>query len=285
MSPADVANRLTGPFGNPNAFGQLLAYGMVLAIAWFTITTSSRLRTMLVVAVGILGWALAESLSRGGAATLLAGLVVLAFARGRTIGIAAVTFALAVVIVGYPLFVEFRLTTERGAASSEVLGELNASDEGRLDAILAGPELFATSPIFGVGFGQYQYASASLSGATEGLVAHNWYGTVLAELGLVGIVLWLAILLTVSRWLRRRPKRPRSIGFAVFGAFTVGCLFLQPPTSFQLSTLPIIAIAAALLADWGEGDAAAEAEPRRQSGSRGTRHAPARRSSERAARA
>lgn len=251
MSPANIGGRVTGTFGNPNAYGQSLAYGIVLAAGWMTFTRSLRLRAALLAAIGIMVYAVSLSLSRGAIATLLAGLVVLAFARGRAIGFAAVGVALALVIVGYPLFVEFRLTTDRGSASSAVVAQLNESDEGRLDAILAGPELFATSPIFGIGFGEYEYSSALVTVQGGGLVAHNWYGTVLAEQGLLGIALWLLMLVTVVGWLRSRPAIPRSIGFAILGAAVVGCLFLQPPTSFQMSVLPIIVLTGAVVGDWG----------------------------------
>jgi hypothetical protein len=258
LAPSDISFRATGPFGNPNSFGQLLAYGGVLAAGWVANSHSVRVRVGLVILVGVMAYALSLSLSRGAIATLLAGLVVLAFARSRALGLLTVTAALALVVVGYPLFVELRLSTEAGGVNAESLAQLAASDEGRLDAILAGPELFAISPIFGIGFGQYEYLSAVVTGQPEGIVAHNWYGTVLAEQGLLGIVLWALALIAASRWLRERPARPRSIGFALLGAFAVGCMFLSVPTSFQMSTIPIVVLTAALVADWGRS---AEVDP------------------------
>lgn len=247
---AAIADRASGPFGNPNNYGQFLAYGMVLALGCFAITRSTRLRVGLAVAVSIMGIAVLLSLSRGALATLLAGMVVFAFARSRALGLTALSAALALVIIGYPLFVESRLVTEVGSASAEAAKGLELSDEGRLSAVLAGPELFATSPIFGIGFGQYKFMSALVSEQGAGLVAHNWYGTVLAEQGLLGLGLWLAMLVAVGSWLRSRPPRPRSIGLAMLGAGIVGCMFLQPPTTFQISVLPIIVITAALVGDW-----------------------------------
>ena len=250
MPTADVASRAAGPFGNPNSFGQLLAYASVLAAGWFACTRSPRLRAGFVVVVGIMVYAMSLSLSRGAIAALLAGIVALAFTRSRALGLAAVGGALVLVIVGYPLFVELRLTTETGSASAAAAAELAASDAGRLSAVLAGPALFATSPIFGIGFGQYKYMSALVTDQGAGLVAHNWYGTVLAEMGLLGIALWILMLVAVARWLRLRPPHPRLIGFAMLGAVVVGCLFLEPPTSFQTSIVPTLVLTAALVADW-----------------------------------
>lgn len=284
LAPSDVASRATGPFGNPNSFGQLLAYATALAAGWFASTHSLRLRAGLLVAVGIMGYAVSLSLSRGAVATLFAGLVALAFTRSRAMGFAAVGAALVLVIVGYPMFVEWRLTTEAGSASSAAVAQLAASDEGRLGAVLAGPALFATSPIFGIGFGQYKYMSALVTDQGAGLVAHNWYGTVLAEQGLVGIVLWLLMLVTVGVWLQSRPARPRSIGFAMLGAVIVGCLFLEPPTSFQTSVLPTIVLTGALVGDWAGRTRATGTEGQRTPAGAGHRPGKARRPVEAAGR-
>jgi O-antigen ligase len=251
LSPVAEGVRASGPFGNPNNYGQLLAYAIVLAAGLFVIAYSFRLRAGLLAIAGICAYAMSLSLSRGAIATLLAGLVVLAFARSRALGFAAASIALALVLVGYPLFLESRLTTDEGSASSAAVAELAASDEGRLSAILAGPELFAMSPVFGIGFGQYKYMSALVTEQGAGLVAHNWYGTVLAEQGILGIVLWVAMLVGVAGWLRTRPPRPRLIGLAMLGAVIVGCMFLEPPTSFQTSTVVMIVLTGALVAEWG----------------------------------
>ena len=256
--PSDVASRATGPFGNPNSFGQFLAYACTLAAGWFVWTRSLRVRSGLMVAAGVMGYALSLSLSRGAIVALLSGLVVLAFTRSRRTGLVAVGVALALGIVGYPLFVQLRLATEAGSASAAAAAVLASSDEARLGAILAGPALFTTSPIFGIGFGQYKYVSALVSDEGGGLVAHNWYGTVLAEQGLLGIVLWLLMLIAVAAWLRARPPRPRSMGGAMLGAAAVGCMFLEPPTSFQTAVVPAMVLTAALVANWtGRADAPA----------------------------
>ena len=230
LTPLEVGTRVTGPFGNPNAYSQMLAYASVLAVGWIASTRSLRVRAALLVAVGIMGFAMTLSLSRGAIATLLFGLVAFGFARGRTFGLGALGVALALVILGYPLFVEVRIATDAGSVSAAAAAELESSDDARLGAIMAGPAVFATSPVFGVGFGQYKYVSPLVTDEGAGLVAHNWYGTILAEQGLLGLSLWLMTLVTVRSWLVSRPARPRSIGLAMLAATVVGCLFLALPT-------------------------------------------------------
>ena len=261
LTPLEVGTRVTGPFGNPNAYSQLLAYAIALAAGLIASTHSLRVRAGLLLPVAIMGYAMTLSLSRGAIATMLAGLVVLAFARGRRIGIAALGVTLALVILGYPLFVEVRLATDAGSVSAAAAEELTSSDDSRLGAIMAGPAVFATSPVFGVGFGQYKFVSPLVTDEGAGLVAHNWYGTVLAEQGLLGIGLWLATLIAVRSWLLSRPERPRLIGLTMLGAAVVGSMFIALPLSFQTSVLPNMVITAALVAEWG-GRAAAAADGR-----------------------
>jgi hypothetical protein len=251
VAKADVGSRANGPFGNPNSFGQCMAYGAILSVTWAWLLRRTAFRWILLGTAAIFTYAVAISLSRGAVAALLAGLVAFAFSRNRTAGVAAIIAALALVGIGYPLFVEYRVSLDFAAHSAAAVAELNSSDAGRLGAVLAGPALFAMSPIFGIGFGQYKYMSGLVTTAGAGLVAHNWYGTVLAELGTVGTVLWGLVLVAVARWMWRRPSVPRTMGGSMFVAVVVGCLFLEPPTAFQTSVIPALVVAAALVADWG----------------------------------
>jgi O-antigen ligase len=92
--------------------------------------------------------------------------------------------------------------------------------------------------------------SAQFTGPGNSIVAHNWYLIVLAEQGTVGIVLTTLLLVALVAALRTRPRFPRSVGFGALGAYAVGALYLEAPTSFETSVLPILVIVAALASDW-----------------------------------
>jgi O-antigen ligase len=154
-------------------------------------------------------------------------------------------------LVVYPAFVEWRLVNLTGSASAAAFEVMARSDEGRLAGVLAGLPLFLSSPIVGVGFGQYLAASVEVFGSQAVLGAHNWYVYVLAEQGVVGITLWLIVLVAVVAELRNRPSAPRRVGFAVFSSLAVASLFLEAPTSFQTVALPSLFLVAALVSDWG----------------------------------
>jgi O-antigen ligase len=249
----DFGIRAVGSFSNPNYFGFAGALATTTALAWASITESPRMRAALLLAAGICAGALVLTLSRGGIVTLLAGLSVLAFVRFRYRGVLAMMAILIAFGLVYPFLANYRLGSTGDSPSAEALAVQEQSDRERAAAVLAGPQIWATSPVFGVGFGHYSFVSARFSGNLGATAAHNWYVNVLAEEGLVGALLWLLALLAVALALRRRPAEPRILGLSVLLAFAVGSLFLEPPDSFQSSALPILVITAALAATWESG--------------------------------
>ena len=66
----------------------------------------------------------------------------------------------------------------------------------------------------------------------------------------MGVAIWALLLIALVNALRTRPTFPRSMGLGVLGAYAVGSLFLEAPTSFQTSAFPILVIVAALVSDW-----------------------------------
>ena len=249
LSRPDGMTRAVGPFGNPNYFGQFQATAIVAVTACAMLATSIRVRLLLMVSLVPLGTALVVSLSRGAAVTALAGLLVLAFAKSRRLGIAAVIAGAAGVLFVYPLFLSWRFGFTN-AGTAQMASILAASDGARGEAVIAGLELVASSPIIGVGFGQYQFATAQIAGILYGQSAHNWYMKVLAEGGIVGITLWLSLLVAVCVGLWRRGRPERVLGFALLATLVVGSMFAEPPSSFQMSAFEAMVIVAALAGAW-----------------------------------
>jgi hypothetical protein len=249
LAASEDGSRAVGPFGNPNYFGEFLATGIVTAAALATVAVGRTERGLLFLVALVGGAAVALSLSRGAIVATLAGLASLAVLRSRFLGAALVMAGVVIILFAYPAFVEFRL----GPSSETAYSELNASDASRFDAVLAGPQLFLTSPLFGVGFGQYSALSARFTEGHISIGSHNWYMNVLAEQGLVGVVLWASFLISLVVCLRKRPEAPRIVGLAVLATFAAGSLFTTQPASFQTSVLPVIVISATLVANWGPG--------------------------------
>jgi len=242
--------RASGPFSNPNFMGGSMAVALAGTLALLTITRDVRIRGILICAAIAIGGAIVITLSRGALIAAFAGVAWLALTRSRASAVALLVLGLVGAFVIYPAFVEWRLVNLTGSASSAAFEVMARSDEGRLSGVLAGLPLFLSSPIVGVGFGQYLSATVELSAGRNAIGAHNWYIYVLGEQGLVGITLWLSVLVTYGVALRARPSLPRSVGFPVFVAFIVASMFLELPTSFQTVALPSLLLVAALAANW-----------------------------------
>ena len=243
--------RAIGSFFNPNYFGLFEAIAIVIAIGLLPTARSRLIRWILLVIAIVLGAAVALSFSRGALVALAAGLVCLGIARGRArIALLLGGSVLVAMVIVYPIFVQWRVDETFGEASRDTYAALAASDAGRLRGVLAGPTLFLSSPLFGVGWGHYSFLAAEMAGLPNRIAAHNWYMNTLAEQGLVGIVLWTLLLASLVVGLRSRSLPARTVGVAVLGTYVVGSVFLEPPASFQTSALAIIAIVAALVSDW-----------------------------------
>lgn len=246
---SDNLTRALGSFSNPNYLG---AFAAALTVTAAALASHVRSRLVFVVLLGIaalMGIGVVISLSRGAIVATLVGLSWLALARSRALAVLVLAVAVFGALVVYPAFVDWRLENLTGSASAESYAIMARSDEGRLTGTLAGPLLFLSAPLFGIGFGHFVPMSVIVTGS-DPINAHNWYLTVLAEQGVVGIALLALLSVGVVRTLRSRTRRARITGFAVLGSLAAVSLFLEPPTSFQMLATPSIVLVAALVGNW-----------------------------------
>ena len=180
--------------------------------------------------------------------SFLAGVVCLAFLRRRRLGLAVLAVAILLVALLYPLFVEWRLALTYGTSSADAYLQLDISDQSRLNAMLAGLDLFGSSPVFGIGFGHYQFLSQTLVGGQYATFPHNWYMEVLAELGVAGAVLMAIAGSSLLLGLRRTGSGLRVVGLSVFFAYAAGSLFTEPMSSFQTSAFALVIVVSIIVA-------------------------------------
>jgi O-antigen ligase len=245
----DATVRVVGPFGDPNYFGLFQATAIAACGGAFVLARSSRIRFVLAAVAVILLIGMAIALSRAALLALAIGLIAMAFTRGRRIGFLTIGLLAALAITAYPLFLVQRLTADAGALSvAQASVGLQRSDASRLAAALVGPQMWATSPIFGIGFGEYPLTTSRFIGYS--IESHNWYMNILAEQGLVGVALWIPMLAATALRVVRLEPIARTIGVAVFVTYVVGSTFLEPPLSVQTSAFAVIVTIAALVGDW-----------------------------------
>lgn len=198
-SNGDVEGRLSGALGNANETATALAVGVALAGALaLALRDKPWLRLGAAIGVPICLISLFLTVSRGGlvalVAVLFAGIAVAG--QGRKVAIAFVTVA---VLGGVFYFAVL--------APPEARDRLVQSDggTGREDIWKVGWRMVEAHPVNGVGAGNFPTSSVHYLLAPGAIlradfivddpkVAHNTYLEVLAELGIVGLTLFLCIL-------------------------------------------------------------------------------------------
>jgi O-antigen ligase len=229
-------------FFDPDIFGRFLALVMVVLAA--VLLSLRRAREALIVSVVLaLLWAgLVLTLSRSSLGALLLGLLTLAALRWRarlTVAIAA-----AVVLVGVIAIL----------ASPKTFGlnqGLNGASSGRAGLVSGGVHMLSERPLWGFGSGSFvaRYREEHPTTAQTLAASHTIAVTIAAEQGLIGEIVYIALVLvalaTLLRHARGDPAR-----MAIAAAFLALVLhtnlyadFLEDPVTWTL-----LAIGAALAA-------------------------------------
>src|SRR5439155_8440487 len=149
--------------------------------------------------------------SRGSFIGLVAGmgpaLIGLGLKRPRRLLLSAGILAL-VIGLAIPASVWERLSGIEKLTSESTIAQADpeGSAEQRLAIQKVAWQIFVDHPVFGVGLGAYPLANARYAPELGRLDTHNTYLNLAAELGLPGLVLWCALVLSVLRYAYRRRR-------------------------------------------------------------------------------
>jgi O-antigen ligase len=205
--PGDTG-RLGGAGVNPNQLGAYLSVAMVFAAAFFANRRSPAIaRWAALVAASLAAVSLFLTLSRGALLGLAAALLVapLAVGSGRRAA------ALALVVLTAAGATTWFVAVAPASSVNRITHPAYGGGAGREDLWRVGWRMVNDHPILGVGAGNFSVASIHYllrPGATQRdkyIVgpskepAHNIYLTVLAELGVVGLALFVVILVACLR--------------------------------------------------------------------------------------
>jgi O-antigen ligase len=244
-----IYGRAAGTVGDPNELAAALLVGLVVAAA-FAVNRhiSPALRALAGVSAVLCLMGILLSLSRGGllgtACALLIAVAVAGRWRRRVLALAG---TLGVLAVGY--FAAFASLP----AKQRVLDVGAEGGTGRLDLWTVGLRMIEAHPLNGIGSGEFPVSSVHYllrpgliqSGAfilSTPKVAHNTYLNITAELGLVGGILFIAMiafcigcaLLAIKRVTRAGDECMEILtrGFVVaIGGYLVTLLFLSESTA------------------------------------------------------
>jgi O-antigen ligase len=242
--PYQTVTRLASSVGNPNQVAMVLVAGLALSVgAMFASRRKPALQLAMAVVVSTAVVALILTGSRAGAAALAVAVLTAVAVAGRW-RIQAMTAAFVVTVVTVGLFIGYAPPELRERFTVPTQGQLEAT-EGRATIWQVGWRMVEDKPLTGVGVGNFQAAAPhyalepGASGRTEHVidkpqVAHNIYLHVLAELGVLGLVLFMGIVgfavgsaIVAAREFQRRGDFPmeimaRALVVAIAGFLTAG---------------------------------------------------------------
>ena len=255
-------------FYDSNIFGRYMAIVMVLLVALLLYDRRPRMQIAVTVTLAVVWGGLVLALSRSSLAALLVGMGTLAAVRWRAtkpvLGVAAAVVVIGVIAV---------------AVSPNTFGlnqGLNGASSGRANLVTGGVSLFGSRPVWGYGSGSFvkEYQSRYPGSVNTVSASHTIPITVAAEQGLIGLVVYLALVISALLALFREV-RADPIRLAVAAAFLALIVhtmlyadFLEDPITWTL-----LGIGSALLTASRTGRTAAQREAERAR--RAARAAPA----------
>jgi O-antigen ligase len=269
---AGSALRSSAGKGDPNSFAAYELIVLPLVAAVLAETPNRRLRmTLGATAVAIIG-AVMTSLSRGGLVTLGVLVLLVVIAPARVVFHTSAQKVGAIALLGASAALFFAAT---GPAFSTRINETfttgGETGSGRLDMWKGAVHSFHDHPVLGIGYGTFSSVSTSLLQNTpgvdlvdytpspEGDLAHNAYLETLAELGIPGLVFFVAILAATAQLLLSSARRARAAGARLLertchsllfslAAWCVSAVFLSLETSRPLWIIIGLAFATSRLA-------------------------------------
>jgi O-Antigen ligase len=203
--------RVTSLFGDPSLYGRhlVLAMGVVLALL-----ATRRLEFRLGAPLLALMWAgLLFSYSQSSMAALLVVALAVALATGDAPVRRVVAGVAAVAVLAVASYATFQLV------SGESLNRLTSDRTERVEDTA---RVIEDNPLVGVGIGGQPRASRDLAGSdrpTPNFVSHTTPLTVAAELGVVGVALYVWLLVGGARLLAAVARLERALGMALGAAF------------------------------------------------------------------
>lgn len=243
-SEAAVYDRATGTVGDPNELAAALVVGLAIAAAFAANRhIKSHWRALSALSALLCFAGIMLTLSRGGLLGLFVAMMLAVLLGGqwrrRMAGMCA-----AVVLLGV-----FYFTFIASVPAQQRIVNANGGGTGRLSLWTIGLRMIKANPLKGVGTGQFEIASphyllrpgliprGDLILATP-KVAHNTYLNILAELGLVGGVLFFAIIVlcvgchlaAIRRFQRDKDERMEMLARGLligFGGYLVTLMFIS----------------------------------------------------------
>lgn len=211
----NFAGRAIGTYADPNEYAAVLVPAFIFGYVLVDAATKRWQQVAGCMCMLILLYELLETQSRGGLVALIAGVLALTISSHGKERLRLIGFVLVMAAIG----TAFMLGTPQGQDLFE--RSFHGDSSGRSDLWRVAENQFSDHPIVGVGLGNFaplapKYISADVRRTNDILAhpktTHNAYLQSLAELGLVGTILWLSFLLSCIVVLIRGIRTARKWG-------------------------------------------------------------------------
>jgi putative inorganic carbon (HCO3(-)) transporter len=250
--------RATGPLDDPNDLAYVLVAALLLTVAFRPSGIPTRIA--LILAVIVMAVAVTTTVSRGGLIALAVGLIWVMLRRAVSVKTVLFSTAIASLVAGglimalnaWPLVV-------KALSEKQFIAEANI--DLRLSRWQAAARMLAHDGLFGVGpggFREHYVVASNLAEISEQTpVAHNMYLDVAAELGVLGLAVFVGLIMLafVASESALRQGADRKLVIAVQGslvAIVTASFTLSEQYYFTLWSTLAIACALAIRARNGE---------------------------------
>jgi putative inorganic carbon (hco3(-)) transporter len=233
--------RIAGPLGDPNFFAQILLLALPVALLMGQSTRDRARKLAWWIAGAVILATILLTYSRGAMIALAVMGLMLVHAlhvRWRTT-LAAVALALVVFLLLPPSITRRLVTIEQILPSAEAPLRLDSSFQERRLLMQVAWVMFGANPVTGVGVGNYSaryedyvgLASSSArqyDSASDRYYSHNLFLEVAAETGVLGLIVFGAVLIAAWRTLRAAKEDPiaQALQIGLVG-FLIASLFLH----------------------------------------------------------
>lgn len=230
--------RVNSIFWDPNIYGRYLALVAVVAMSALLWAREQRTLALLTALIAVVWLGLVPTFSQSSFAALLGGLAVLAALKW--------SMRWTLVAVGVCVVAGLLIVLLAGGSSKLSPDRINIDTSGRANLVSGGLHLFRQRPVYGYGSGSFPkaYREHIETDNAPVSVSHTEPITIAAEQGLVGLILYAALvvtaLLTMASGLRDPRANPiaRAAVLAAFVALLVHTMayagFYEDPITWVL---------------------------------------------------
>jgi O-antigen ligase len=210
--------RYAGAGADPNDLGLVMALSVPMSY-WFFLQTRRRVRWLYIAHLLLAGVTILLTASRGAMLALIVALSIVPATAAlltrrelRIVSVGALLMGAAALIV---------VPESAGRRLSTIPDELMGGElSGRASIWVAGVEMFRDHPFVGVGAGAYLHSVRSNVAVPN--VAHNTFLSVVAELGIIGLCIFCALLGLLVLSVQELPWHSRRMWLVCLAVWGVG---------------------------------------------------------------